>query len=164
MTGRALYCAAGDIHGALDRLYADVLAFEAALGETFDHVLHVGDFGIWPDPARVDRATHAHDGAGDFPLWFAAQSPAPRPTLFIAAPVAKRLPTSPSSTSFLTSSAGGRGPDGGPVMHREKAVAVALDMKDSLVVFEAFARPLLEALAGAATPGTWAPGARWTAT
>jgi hypothetical protein len=26
-----LICAAGDIHGALERLYADVLAFEAAL-------------------------------------------------------------------------------------------------------------------------------------
>lgn len=80
----ALFCAAGDIHGALDRFYSDVLAFEAALGETFTHVLHVGDFGIWPDPDRVDRATRAHDGAGDFPRWFAARTPAPRPTLFIA--------------------------------------------------------------------------------
>jgi len=25
-------CAAGDIHGAMDRLYDDVLAFEASLG------------------------------------------------------------------------------------------------------------------------------------
>lgn len=84
MPKRPLYCAAGDVHGALDRLYADVLAFEAALGETFDHVLHVGDFGIWPDPDRLDRATRAHEGAGDFPRWFATQTPAPRPTVFIA--------------------------------------------------------------------------------
>lgn len=84
MSTGPLYCAAGDIHGALDRLYADVFAFEAALGETFAQVLHVGDFGIWPDPDRVDRATRAHDGAGDFPRWFAERAPAPRPTLFIA--------------------------------------------------------------------------------
>lgn len=84
MSSRPLYCAAGDIHGALDRLYADVLAFEAALGETFAHVLHVGDFGIWPDPERVDRATRAHDGPGDFPRWFAERARVPRPTLFIA--------------------------------------------------------------------------------
>lgn len=84
MSSRPIYCAAGDIHGALDRLYADVRAFEAALGETFDHVLHVGDFGIWPDPERVDRATRAHDGPGDFPRWFAERAAVPRPTLFIA--------------------------------------------------------------------------------
>jgi hypothetical protein len=36
-------CAAGDIHGAMDRLYDDVLAFEEALGVRFDYVLHVGD-------------------------------------------------------------------------------------------------------------------------
>jgi hypothetical protein len=84
MNRRPLYCAAGDIHGALDRFYADVLAFEGALGETFDHILHVGDFGIWPDPERVDRATRAHDGPGDFPRWFAQRAAAPRPTLFIA--------------------------------------------------------------------------------
>jgi len=38
-----LLCAAGDIHGAIDRMYEDVLKFEAAIGECFDWVLHVGD-------------------------------------------------------------------------------------------------------------------------
>ncbi len=80
---RPLYCAAGDILGA-HRFFADVLAFEGALGETFDHVLHVGDFGIWPDPERVDRATRAHKGACEFPRWFALRAAAPRPILFIA--------------------------------------------------------------------------------
>lgn len=51
-----LLCAAGDIHGAIDQLYRDVLAFENALGLRFDVVLHIGDFGVWPDPNRVDRA------------------------------------------------------------------------------------------------------------
>ncbi len=78
-----LLCAGGDIHGALDRFYADVLAFETALGSPFDHVLHVGDFGVWPDPERIDRATRAHDGAGDFAAWRMAECPAPRSTTFI---------------------------------------------------------------------------------
>ena len=78
-----LLVAAGDVHGRLDRLYADVLAFERELGRSFAHVLQVGDFGVWPDPARVDRATRDHDGAGDFPAWFAAQRPVPRLTTFL---------------------------------------------------------------------------------
>ena len=78
-----LICAAGDIHGAMDRLYHDVLAFEASLGLRFDYVLHVGDFGIWPEPSRIDKATRHHDGAGDFPAWLRENRRAPRPTLFI---------------------------------------------------------------------------------
>ena len=78
-----ILCAAGDTHGALDRLYDDVLAFEAALGVRFEWVLHVGDFGVWPDASRVDRATRQHEGAGDFPAWYAEGRAAPRPTLFI---------------------------------------------------------------------------------
>lgn len=60
-------CAAGDIHGAINRLYEDVLAFEISLGIRFDWVLHVGDFGVWPDAEDIDKATRKHDGAGDFP-------------------------------------------------------------------------------------------------
>ena len=76
-------CAGGDIHGAMDRFYEDVLAFEQSLGVTFDWILHVGDFGVWPDPERVDRATRDHEGAGDFPRWFAEKKAAPRRTVFI---------------------------------------------------------------------------------
>jgi hypothetical protein len=78
-----LTCAAGDTHGALDRFSDDLLAFEADLGGRFAQVLHVGDFGIWPDPARVDRATRDHEGPGDFPTWWAERRTPPRPTLFI---------------------------------------------------------------------------------
>jgi Icc-related predicted phosphoesterase len=78
-----ILCAAGDIHGALDRLFDDVLRFEAAARLEFDWVLHVGDFGIWPDPDRVDKATRRHDGAGDFPRWWREQRAAPRKTVFI---------------------------------------------------------------------------------
>jgi predicted phosphodiesterase len=78
-----LICAAGDIHGAMERLYDDVLAFEAVLSARFDWVLQVGDFGIWPDPERIDRGTRNHDGAGDFSKWLAAGRPVPRRTVFI---------------------------------------------------------------------------------
>jgi predicted phosphodiesterase len=78
-----LICAAGDIHGAIERLYGDVLAFEAALSARFDWVLHVGDFGIWPDPEKIDRGTRNHGGAGDFSKWLAASRPVPRRTVFI---------------------------------------------------------------------------------
>jgi predicted phosphohydrolase len=64
-------------------MYTGVVAFEAALGVRFDWLLHVGDFGVWREPARVDGATRRHDGAGDFPAWFAERRVAPRPTVFI---------------------------------------------------------------------------------
>ncbi len=78
-----LICAAGDTHGAIDQLYHDILDFEDELGITFDHVLHVGDFGIWPDANRLDKATREHDGAGNFADWLSANRPVPRPTVFI---------------------------------------------------------------------------------
>lgn len=49
-----LLCAVGDIHGAIDRMYEDILAFETVLGMRFAWILHVVDFGIWPDPLRSD--------------------------------------------------------------------------------------------------------------
>lgn len=64
-------------------MYDHVLAFETALGKHFDWVLRVGDFGIWPDSNRIDRATRTHDGAGDFPAWLANQRAAARDTVFI---------------------------------------------------------------------------------
>ena len=78
-----LVCAAGDIHGALDRLYDDILDFEVALGVRFEWVLHVGDIGVWPDINRVDSATRKHDGAGDFPVWWSEGRAVPRRTVFI---------------------------------------------------------------------------------
>jgi hypothetical protein len=60
-----IICAAGDIHGALSQLYDDVIAFEESLGVRFEWILHVGDFGVWPDPNRLDGATKQHGGASD---------------------------------------------------------------------------------------------------
>lgn len=41
---------------SLDRFFEDVLAFEASLGACCEWVLHVGDFGVCPDPGRVATA------------------------------------------------------------------------------------------------------------
>jgi predicted phosphodiesterase len=77
------FCVAGDAHGRLNEMYDDVLAFERHLGLRFDAVLHVGDFGIWPNAASLDRATREHDGAGDFPSWLERKKAAPLPIYFI---------------------------------------------------------------------------------
>ncbi len=78
-----IVCAAGDNHGSIDWLYSDILNFESALDVRFEVVLHVGDFGVWPDANHIDKATRKHDGAGDFPTWFAEHRRAPRRTIFI---------------------------------------------------------------------------------
>ena len=78
-----IFCVAGDAHGRLDLMYSDIFAFEVKLRVRFDAVLHVGDFGIWPNAAALDRATREHDGAGDFPEWIEGKRSAPRPTYFI---------------------------------------------------------------------------------
>jgi Icc-related predicted phosphoesterase len=78
-----LVCAAGDIHGAIDQMFDHVLQFEQQLGVSFDVVLHVGDFGAWPDPGKLDKATVKRDGPGDFAKWVNENKTAPRTTVFI---------------------------------------------------------------------------------
>jgi hypothetical protein len=78
-----IVCAAGDSHGAIERLYSDIVDFEESLGVRFDYILHVGDFGIWPDAKRIDKATRNHDGASDFPIWFSEKRMMPRKTIII---------------------------------------------------------------------------------
>lgn len=65
------------------RLYDDVWAFERELGIRFEWVLHVGDFGVWPDPSKIDKASRNHDGAGDFGQWLTDGRLMPRSTVFI---------------------------------------------------------------------------------
>ena len=78
-----IVCGAGDAHGKLTRMYDDIMEFERSLGIRFDWVLHVGDFGIWPDANEVDRATRKHGDVGDFPTWIREGTAIPRPTIFI---------------------------------------------------------------------------------
>ena len=59
-----LICAVGDVHGHIDAMYRIVDELERELERVVDLVLQVGDFGIWPDPQRLDEATRRHGGAG----------------------------------------------------------------------------------------------------
>lgn len=78
-----LVCVAGDTHGELDRLYEIVATFERQVGREVDVVLQVGDFGVWPDPRRLDEATRRHGDRGEFRRLLALGA-VPRPTYFIA--------------------------------------------------------------------------------
>ncbi len=79
-----LLCAVGDCHGAFTLLYRGIAMLEEALGQQVDLVLQVGDFGIWPDPSRIDVAARNHGGAGEFADWLSIGDPVPRRTVFIA--------------------------------------------------------------------------------
>lgn len=57
-----IFCAVGDIHGAMKQMYADVLDFERALQVAFEWVLHVGDFG---QGGSLHREAHDRDGHRD---------------------------------------------------------------------------------------------------
>lgn len=72
-----ILCAAGDTHGAISRMYDDVLTLEGRLGVRFEAVLHVGDLGIGPNKARERH------GADDFGSWYAERRPVPRRTIFV---------------------------------------------------------------------------------
>lgn len=53
---------AGPIEGQLDKLYDTV----DTMPEVPDWIVCAGDFGIWPDPERLDRGVKTHQGPGDF--------------------------------------------------------------------------------------------------
>jgi len=78
-----LIAAVGDAHGEFESMYAAVLALEAQVGRAVAYVLHVGDFGVWPDPAHLDEATEKHGDSGGFRTLL-ARGQVPRPTVFIA--------------------------------------------------------------------------------
>lgn len=94
-----LVCAAGDVHGKLDLLYACIEQMEAEVGRRVDLVVQVGDLGVWPDPRRIDGATLRHGGPGDFPEWHRYGKAAPRPTIFV--------PGNHEDFDFLLSRGGG---------------------------------------------------------
>lgn len=76
-----------------------------------------------------------------------------------------RRKTAPDLTvldEFIAELSGRRWATRWAVMRREKAVAVPTELAEALIVFEAFVRPLIAALGGAATPGSWTPGGPWT--
>lgn len=78
-----LICAVGDAHGEFDAMYAAVEALESEVGRRVACVVHVGDFGVWPDPDHLDEATERHGDRGGFRTLLRAGS-VPRRTIFIA--------------------------------------------------------------------------------
>jgi hypothetical protein len=61
---------AGPVEGYLDPLFDYAKLAEA------HWVVCTGDFGIWPDPARMDRAARVHHGV-DFSLRYVGSNPSP---------------------------------------------------------------------------------------
>ncbi len=76
-------CAAGDIHGRIDKFYDCVKKFESELKINFDVILQVGDFGIWIDADYHDGITKFHSGMGDFPRWYREKKSVPVITYFV---------------------------------------------------------------------------------
>ncbi len=64
-------------------MYAAVEALESEVGRRVACVVHVGDFGVWPDPDHLDEATERHGDNGGFRKLLRAGS-VPRKTVFIA--------------------------------------------------------------------------------
>lgn len=75
---------AGDIHGRVTQFYDKVLDLEKELGVQPDWILQTGNFGVWPDPLKIDRATRRHVDDVDFYQYYYKGIAVPRPTLFIA--------------------------------------------------------------------------------
>jgi hypothetical protein len=78
-----LICAVGDAHGEFDAMYAAVEALESEVGRRVACVVHVGDFGVWPDPCHLDEATERHGDNGGFRKLL-REGAVPRRTIFIA--------------------------------------------------------------------------------
>ena len=76
-------CAAGDVHGRIDKFYSCVNKFESELKINFDVILQVGDFGIWVNADYHDGVTKFHSGTGDFPRWYREKKTAPVKTYFV---------------------------------------------------------------------------------
>ncbi|MDA8158909.1 MAG: metallophosphoesterase [Deltaproteobacteria bacterium] len=76
-------CAAGDVHGRIDKLYGCIKKFESELNTNFDVILQVGDFGIWINEFYHDGITKFHKGTGDFPAWYKEKKTAPVKTYFV---------------------------------------------------------------------------------
>lgn len=74
----------GPIFGKFDWLNESVAKLEKKIGVQADWILSSGNFGIWPDPLRADRATRKNGGAGDFQKYYLHNTGFIRPTIFIA--------------------------------------------------------------------------------
>lgn len=74
----------GSVDGEILDFYSRILDIEQEKKIPIDWVFAVGNFGIWPDPQNIDRATRLmKKTAGDFPYLYLNQWEAPRQTVII---------------------------------------------------------------------------------
>lgn len=72
-------CFVGDLHGCI----YDMIKMLPIEREGIDAIISVGDFGIWPDPSKVDKKTREKGSIGDFPkIWEEQYLPCPVPIYF----------------------------------------------------------------------------------
>lgn len=75
---------AGECHGKISALYNEVDRLENKLDVRADWVLQTGNFGVWPDPQRVDRTTRInYQDDLEFHHYYSGAMNIPRPTLFV---------------------------------------------------------------------------------
>lgn len=78
----------GDTHGHLELMWNTAVDWQMRNGR-LDFIVQIGDFGIWPTPEGIDKATRYHmekDGmkvGGDFQDYLAGLKQIPIPTYFI---------------------------------------------------------------------------------
>jgi hypothetical protein len=73
----------GDVHGQILSFYEKLDQMQKDTGVRADYVLQTGNFGVWPDPSRVDRHTKRFKEAGDFATLYLSDYWIPYLTLFI---------------------------------------------------------------------------------
>lgn len=74
---------AADSYGQINNLYNRVSDKISDIGKEPDWIIHVGSFGIWPDPKRVDRATRLKGLETDFHKYYLTSTPVPYKTLVL---------------------------------------------------------------------------------
>ncbi len=74
---------AADSFGQLNNLYRRISDKIQDIGVKPDWVIHLGSFGIWPDPKRIDRATRLKRLETDFHKYYLTSTPVPYKTLVL---------------------------------------------------------------------------------
>ena len=72
----------GSIYGNISDTYRQLGKFVYDTGVPIDWVLSTGNFGVWPDPLRADRASK--ENPGDFLDYLVGKQAIPIPTLIVS--------------------------------------------------------------------------------
>lgn len=74
---------AADSYGQINKLYNKIAEKVQDIGAEPEWIIHVGSFGIWPDPKRVDRPTRLKGLETDFHKYYLTSTPVPYKTLVL---------------------------------------------------------------------------------